>query len=55
MTNRIIQATGQKFTVIYRVTVERQFATRAEADAYIRAGKFPSLFARRGPSPFRRP
>lgn len=51
---RTIRPQGNLFAVIYRNSVERYFNTRAEAEAYIRAGKFPSVFNRRGPSPFRR-
>lgn len=51
---RTIRPLGNRFAVIYRMLVERIFSTRAEALAYIRAGDFPSLFTRRGPSPFRR-
>jgi hypothetical protein len=51
---RTIKPTGTRFAVIYRHAVERIFNTWAEAEAYIRKGRFPSVFGRRGPSPFRR-
>lgn len=51
---RTIKPLGNRFAVIYRSAVERSFASRGEAEAYIRAGVFPSVFDRRGPSPFRR-
>jgi hypothetical protein len=58
---RTIKQTANRFAVIYRGAVECHFATEAEATAYIRAGKFPTiwtkrenLFKRHGPSPFRR-
>lgn len=51
---RTIKPVGTRFAVIYRHAVERMFNTWAEAQAYVRKGKFPSVFDRRGPSPFQR-
>lgn len=53
MTRQVKPSAG-RFAVFYRGAVERLFDTWAEAEAYIRAGVFPSVFDRRGPSPFRR-
>lgn len=51
---RTIRTSAGRYVVIYRGAVERHFATKAEAEAYIRAGVFPSVFDRRGPLPFLR-
>lgn len=50
---RTIKPSAGRFAVIYRGTVERLFETWGEAEAYVRAGIFPSVFDRRGPSPLR--
>ena len=54
MSTRTIKAIAGQYVVIYRGSVEKRFPSLTEAEAYIRAGKFPSVFTRRGPSPFRR-
>jgi hypothetical protein len=51
---RTIKPSADRFAVIYHGTVERLFDCWGEAEAYIRAGVFPSVFDRRGPSPLRR-
>lgn len=50
---RTIKPSAGRFAVFYRGAVERMFDTIGEAEAYIRAGIFPSVFDRRGPSPLR--
>lgn len=51
---RTIEPIAGRFAVVFRGAVERHFDTEGQAEAYIRAGAFPSVFDRRGPSPFRR-
>jgi len=54
MDARTIRRSGTRYVVEYRGAVEKHCATEAEARAYIEAGVFPSVFDRRGASPFRR-
>jgi hypothetical protein len=51
---RTIKPSAGRFAVIYRGAVERLFETWGEAKAYIQEGQFPSVFDRRGGSPFER-
>ena len=51
---RTIKPSAGRFAVIYRGATERLFETWGEAKAYIQEGQFPSVFDRRGGSPFER-
>lgn len=54
MEARTIRRSDKWYVVEFRGAAEKHCASEAEARAYIAAGAFPSVFDRRGASPYRR-